>query len=270
MGLEHEVYAYIETHKQKFIDASDKLWDFAELQFVEHQSAQLLSNLLEEAGFEVQRGLAGMETCFVATFGEGNPVIGILGEYDALAGLSQKADVAEKTPLVPGGAGHGCGHNGFGASTVFAAIAVKHFMEEKGLKGTVKYFGCPAEEGGSGKVYMIRAGLFDGVDAAMTWHPWFCNGYLKSGSLANVNINVKFHGIGSHAAASPYLGRSALDAMELMNVGVNYLREHIIPTARVHYAYLNAWRQSGQCGAVGVGRLLCHPRTKDEPSHRYS
>lgn len=142
MGLEHEVYAYIETHKQKFIDASDKLWDFAELQFVEHQSAQLLSNLLEEAGFEVQRGLAGMETCFVATFGEGNPVIGILGEYDALAGLSQKADVAEKTPLSPAGAGHGCGHNGFGASTVFAAIAVKHFMEEKGLKGTVKYFGC--------------------------------------------------------------------------------------------------------------------------------
>ena len=240
LGLEQEVYKYIDDHKEKFLEASDKLWDYAELQFVEHQSAALLSGLLEEAGFQVERGLAGMETCFVGTFGQGKPVIGILGEYDALTGLSQKADVAEKCALVPGGAGHGCGHNGFGASTVFAAIAVKKFMEEKGLKGTVKYFGCPAEEGGGGKVYMIRAGLFQDVDAAMTWHPWFCNGYLKTGSLANAHLNVKFHGIGSHAAASPYLGRSALDAMELMNVGINYLREHMIPTARIHYAYLNA------------------------------
>ncbi len=240
MGLEQEVYKYIDDHKEKFLEASDKLWDYAELQFVEHQSAALLSGLLEEAGFQVERGLAGMETCFVGTFGQGKPVIGILGEYDALTGLSQKADVAEKCALIPGGAGHGCGHNAFGASTVFAAIAVKKFMEEKGLKGTVKYFGCPAEEVGGGKAFMVRAGLFDGVDAAMCWHPWSYNGYLRTGSLANVNITIKFHGIGAHAGATPHLGRSALDAVELTNVGVNYLREHIVPGARVHYAYLNA------------------------------
>ena len=240
MGLEQKVYEYIETNKQKFIDASDKLWDFAELQFVEHQSAALLSGLLEEAGFQVERGLADMPTCFVATYGQGKPVIGILGEFDALTGLSQVADLPEKKELVPGGAGHGCGHNAFGSGTVYAAIAVKHFMQEQGLQGTIKYFGCPAEEVGGGKAFMVRAGLFDGVDAAMTWHPWSYNGYLRTGSLANVNINVKFHGIGAHAGATPHLGRSALDAVELTNVGVNYLREHIVPGARVHYSYLNA------------------------------
>lgn len=240
MGLEQEVYAYIDREKQPFLDAADKLWDFAELQFVEYQSSELLSGMLEKAGFTVERGLADMPTCFVATYGQGKPVIGILGEYDALTGLSQVADLPEKKALVPNGAGHGCGHNSFGASTVFAAIAVKHFLEEKGLTGTIKFFGCPAEEVGGGKAFMVRAGLFDGVDAAMCWHPWSYNGYLRTGSLANVNINVKFHGIGAHAGASPHLGRSALDAVELMNVGVNYLREHIVPGARVHYSYLNA------------------------------
>jgi len=240
MQYKNEVYEYIESHKQPFLDASDKLWEFAELQFVEHQSADLLSGLLEEAGFTVERGLADMPTCFIGSWGSGKPVIGIVGEFDALTGLNQVADLPEKQYTEFGAPGHGCGHNLFGASTVMAAIATKHFMEKNGLSGTIKYFGCPAEECGSGKAFMVRAGLFKDVDVAMAWHVWSFNGYLRTGSLANVNINIKFHGIGTHAGAYPHLGRSALDAVELTNVGINYLREHVIPSARIHYAYLDA------------------------------
>jgi aminobenzoyl-glutamate utilization protein B len=171
--------------------------------------------------------------------GEGGPVIAILGEFDALPGLSQEAGVAEPRPIEPDGNGHGCGHNLLGAGSLLAAAAVKDFLSARGLKGRVRYYGCPAEEGGSAKGYMVRAGVFDDVDIAISWHPASFAGVNNPVSLACIELDFHFTGRASHAAASPHLGRSALDAVELMNVGVNYLREHIPSTARVHYAMID-------------------------------
>lgn len=233
---EKEVVASIDKRKEKFAAAADQIWDFAETRFEEYKSSELLQKLLTDEGFEVKSDLADMKTCFVASWGSGKPVIGFLGEFDALYGLSQKADVAKYEPLVEGGKGHGCGHNGLGMGSLAAAVAMKDYMEAHHIQGTVRYFGCPGEEGGSGKVYMARAGLFKGVDAAFTWHPGIENTVRTYNFQACICAYFKFTGRAAHAAGAPHLGRSALDAVELMGVGCNYLREHVPEGIKFHYA----------------------------------
>jgi len=225
---------WIEENLKHIIEVSDAIWGFAELGLIEHKSSKLLADELEHHGFRIERGVAGMPTAFVATWGEGHPIIGVMGEYDALSGLSQKP-VPYKEPLKEGAPGHGCGHNIHGTSGMAGAVAVKVAMEESGLPGTVKFYGCPAEESASGKVWMVRAGVFDGVDVVLSHHPSSMNVGGLSSSLANNSVKFHFYGKSSHAAGSPEQGRSALDAVELMNVGVNFLREHVIDKARIHY-----------------------------------
>ncbi|RLI41148.1 amidohydrolase [Candidatus Bathyarchaeota archaeon] len=227
-------FNWIENNKKRIIEISDKIWEFAELGLIEFKSSALLADELEKNGFKVERGIADMPTAFTATWGEETPIIGIMGEYDALPGLSQKK-VPWKEPLEPGKPGHGCGHNIHGTSGMAAAIAVKEAMEKHGIKGTVKFFGCPAEENFSGKVFMVRAGYFSNVDAVISHHPSTMNEASLMSSLAVNSVKFHFYGKASHAGASPEHGRSALDAVELMNIGVNYLREHIIQDARIHY-----------------------------------
>ncbi|QCM12166.1 amidohydrolase [Agrobacterium tumefaciens] len=230
------IAAEIEAMKPDFTRMSDSIWDFAELKFEEKQSAGMLASALEENGFAVRRGVAGMDTAFIGEFGTGKPVIALLGEFDALAGMSQLADVAEVQPREPGATGHGCGHNLLGVGSLMAAIALARYLKANNLPGTVRYYGCPGEEGGSGKTFMVRAGLFDDVDAALTWHPAPFNGVRSTNNLAVLEYFYRFKGVASHASNAAHLGRSALDAVELMNVGVNFLREHMPQDCRVHYA----------------------------------
>lgn len=234
-----DIASYIEEKRALFIDVNDRIWDTPETAFQEYRSMDILCEALQNEGFEVEKGIAGIDTAFRARFGSGKPVIGILGEFDALAGLSQMAGSAEKKELAAGGNGHGCGHNSLGAGSLAAAVAVKEYLQENRKTGTVIYFGCPGEEGGSGKVFMAREGVFDELDIALTWHPSNVNVVLPTQTLANYQISYKFYGVSAHAAAHPHHGRSALDAVELMNVGVNFLREHMIPEARIHYAITN-------------------------------
>lgn len=228
----------VDEIQDKLIDLSNYLWDNPETAFSETKSAARICKDLREEGFDVKEGIANIATAFSGTFGQGKPVIAFLGEYDALAGLYQEAEKSEKTSDVCG-AGHGCGHNLLGAGSLGAAIAVKRYLEQTKNSGTVVYFGCPGEEGGSGKAFMARDGAFDGVDIAFTWHPQATNKVNTNLNLANCQISYKFDGISSHAGTQPHLGRSALDAVELMNVGVNFLREHMPQTARIHYAITN-------------------------------
>jgi len=232
--VKESAFEWIEKNRERLIRISDTIWEYAELGLREYKSSKLLADELEKHGFKVERGVAGMPTAFVATWGSGKPVIGIMGEYDALPGLSQKV-VPRREPLKPGAPGHGCGHNIHGTSGMAAAIAVKVAMEKHGLEGTVKFFGCPAEENFSGKVFMVRDGVFDGVDAVLSHHPSSMNAATLKSSLAINSARFHFYGKAAHAGGSPEEGRSALDAVELMNVGVNYLREHIIQDARIHY-----------------------------------
>ena len=225
---------WIEENKDKIIFLSDKIWEYAELGLEEYNSSKLLADTLEEYGFKVKRGIAGMPTAFVAEWGSGKPVIGILGEYDALAGLSQKR-VPWREPIIEGAPGHGCGHNIFGAATAAGAIALKIAMEKCKMEGTIKYFGCPAEETLIGKVFMAREGVFEGLDFAINYHPSSFNTVSLGSTNAMNSARFHFYGRASHAGGSPEAGRSALDAVELMNVGVNYLREHVIQDARIHY-----------------------------------
>lgn len=225
---------WIDENKDRLVEISDLIWEYAELGLKEFKSSKLLANELKKNSFRVEMGVAGMPTAFVATWGEGRPAIGIMGEYDALPGLSQK-NIPRREPLVPGAPGHGCGHNIHGTSGMAAAIAVKTCMERYGLKGTVKFFGCPAEENFSGKVFMVRDGYFDGLDAVISHHPGTMNAATLRSCLAINSAKFHFYGRAAHAGASPEEGRSALDAVELMNIGVNYLREHIIQDARIHY-----------------------------------
>ena len=234
-----DVKSYIDSNKELFIKVNDQIWEYAETRFEEYKSAELLEQVLAEHGFTVKKNLAGMETAFVAEYGSGQPVIGILGEYDALSGLSQQGGSIVRQPIVDGAPGHGCGHNTLGAASLAAAMAVKEYLEQSKSAGTIRYYGCPGEEGGSGKAYMAREGLFDDLDAALTWHPGGYNAIMALSSLANFQVYYRFHGRAAHAAGAPHLGRSALDAVELMSVGVNYLREHVIPEARMHYAITN-------------------------------
>lgn len=228
-------------NRQDFLGRiSDKIWDYAETRFQEYQSVDLLCNTLEAEGFSIEKNIANISTAFIATWGTGSPVIALLAEYDALSGLSQQPGIANKTVLPNMTNGHGCGHNLLGVGSLGAAIAVKEYIEKHHLSGTIRYYGCPGEEGGSGKTFMVRDGVFNDVDAAFCWHPQDYNAVLSVHSLANAQILYKFHGKSAHAAASPHLGRSALDAVELMNIGANFLREHIIPEARLHYAITDA------------------------------
>lgn len=217
---------------------ADRIWSLAELRYAETASARLHMDALAGSGFRITRDVAGIPTAFMAEWGDEGPVIAFLGEYDALSGLNQQSGALVCTPSVdsPGLAGHGCGHHLLGASAHFAAIALQAHLQASGQQARVRYYGCPAEEGGSGKTFMARAGVFDDVDAALTWHPASFTGVFSQSTLANIQAKFIFHGKASHAAHSPHLGRSALDAVELMNVGVNYLREHMPPDARVHYA----------------------------------
>ena len=227
-------FDWIENNKELIMEVSDKVWDFAELGLIEFKSSALLADELEKNGFRVERGIAGMPTAFVATWGEGKPVIGIMGEYDALPGLSQKR-VPWKETLEKGKPGHGCGHNVHGTSGMAAAIAVKKVMEKQNRRGTIRFFGCPAEENFSGKVFMVREGYFNDVDAVISHHPSTMNEASLMSCLAVNSVKFHFYGKASHAGGSPEQGRSALDAVELMNTGVNYLREHVIQDARIHY-----------------------------------
>jgi len=227
-------FDWIENNKELIIEMSDRIWDFAELGLIEFKSSALLADELEKNGFRVERGIAGMPTAFVAAWGEGKPVIGIMGEYDALPGLSQKR-VPWKETLEKGKPGHGCGHNVHGTSGMAAAIAVKKVMEKQNRKGTIKFFGCPAEENFSGKVFMVREGYFNHVDAVISHHPSTMNDVSLMSCLAVSSVKFHFYGKASHAGGSPEQGRSALDAVELMNIGANYLREHVIQDARIHY-----------------------------------
>ncbi|CAI0855792.1 M20 family metallopeptidase [Serratia fonticola] len=233
------IHHYIDSHQARFSALSDEIWDHPETRFTETHSAELLANALEQEGFEVERGVGGIETAFIASFGSGHPVIALLGEYDALAGLSQHAGCATPSPLVENGNGHGCGHNLLGTAALAGAFAVKAWMEQQQLTGTIRFYGCPGEEGGSGKTFMVREGLFADVDAALTWHPEGFSGMFNTSSLANIQAAFRFKGVAAHAANSPHLGRSALDAVTLMNTGANFLREHIVQEARLHYAVTN-------------------------------
>lgn len=224
----------IAKHEQKLIEISNAIWANAEVAFEEKKSYKLLADYARENGFTVTENIGGIPTAFIATYGSGSPVISILGEFDALPGLSQKA-VPDKNPLEEGAAGHGCGHNLFGTASLGAAIAVKELMEAGKIKGTVKFIGTPAEEKFFGKLWMIEAGAWDGVDVNVSWHPGASTKADVQSSLALVDFKVEFFGQAAHASADPWNGRSASDALELYTTGINYYREHIEPTVRIHY-----------------------------------
>ena len=225
----------IDAKRAAYTDTAKQIWGFAEVGYQEEQSSALLQRQLKAAGFDVSARLADTPTAFVATWGSGKPVVGIVGEFDALPGLSQEAQNGARKPVVDNGPGHGCGHNLLGTGALAAAVAVKDWMAATRQPGTIRYYGTPAEEGGSGKVYMVRAGLFNDVDAVVTWHPGDRNDASPSTNLANITGKFRFHGVAAHAAAAPHRGRSALDAVEAMDYMVNMLREHVPQETRIHY-----------------------------------
>lgn len=232
-----EATATIENHKNELINLSDQIWTFAETALRETKSAKVLADYAEQQGFRVERGVSGMPTAFIATFGEGRPVIGILGEYDALPGISQKASPV-KEALQAGAAGHGCGHNLFGAASLGAALAIKELIAAGKLKGTIRFYGTPAEESVGGKVYMARDGLFDDLDVCLAWHPDSETRADTQSSQAIIDFIVEFNGKAAHAAYDPWNGRSAVDGLELFTHGLNMMREHVKPTTRMHYAII--------------------------------
>jgi aminobenzoyl-glutamate utilization protein B len=238
MGLhaqkkKNDVIDDLEAKSEKYSEIAHEIWNLAEMGYLEEKSSALLQETLSDAGFTIEKGIAGIPTAFKAEYGSGYPVIGILGEYDALPGLSQEA-VPEKKSAGKA-AGHACGHHLFGTASTAAAISVKDWMVKNNIKGTIRFYGCPAEEGGSGKVYMVREGVFDDVDVALHWHPSSANAASAGAALANKSAKFRFHGISAHAAAAPQMGRSALDGVEAMNVMVNMMREHVPEDARIHY-----------------------------------
>jgi len=260
---------WISRNESRIINISDKIWEFAELGLQEFKSSSLIAEELRKAGFKVQMGVAGMPTAFVATYGSGRPVIGVMGEYDALPGLSQKP-IPTKEPLEEGAPGHGCGHNIHGASGMAGAIGAKVALETVGIKGTLKFFGTPAEESASGKVFMVREGVFDGVDAVLSHHPSSMNTADLSSSLANNSVKFHFYGVSAHAAGSPEQGRSAMDAVELMNIGVNFLREHVIQEARIHYVVEAGGDQPNVVPAYSRSWYLIRAPERDQVDEIYS
>ncbi|MFB9951939.1 amidohydrolase [Rhizobium puerariae] len=235
-----DIIQWVEREAVRFGALADEIWSLAETRFEEFRSAAILVEALRAEGFTVTTGLSGMPTAFLAEYGTDGPIAGFLGEYDALAMLSQQDGAAVHMPIVEGGNGHGCGHNLLGVGALMAAVALKNHLQSNELPGRVRYYGCPAEEGGSGKVFMARDGLFNDLDFALTWHPGPAAGLKSYPGLAITQSSFRFLGRAAHASWAPHLGRSALDAVELMNVGVNFLREHMPPDSRVHYAITNA------------------------------
>lgn len=230
-----DVIKQLDQKSNTYSKAAKQIWEWAEVGYKEEKSSALIQTMLKDEGFEVVPGIADIPTAFVASYGSGSPVIALLAEFDALPGLSQKATPYQE-PLRPEGAGHACGHHLLGVGSSAAAIAIKKWMIGTGTKGTIKLYGCPAEEGGAGKVYMVRAGLFNDVDIVLHWHPAPVNVVPPAPiSLANITAKFRFHGKPSHAAGSPHKGRSALDGVEAMNVMVNMMREHIKEKSRIHY-----------------------------------
>jgi aminobenzoyl-glutamate utilization protein B len=232
------ILSAIDARAAHYGDVAHQIWGFAEVGYQEVKSSALLQSELAAADFRMKAGIAGMPTAFTAEYGSGKPVIAILGEFDALPGLSQDA-VPEQRALVAGAAGHGCGHHLFGTAAAASAIAVKEWMIAHKITGTLRFYGTPAEEGGAGKVYMVRDGLFDDVDVAVTWHPGDRNDVAATSSLANISGKFRFKGVSAHAAASPELGRSSLDAVEAMDAMVNMMREHVPQASRIHYVITN-------------------------------
>ena len=235
-GQKQAALAAIEEKKQLVAGVADQIWEYAELSLQEVQSAALYVRVLRQEGFAVEEEICGIPTAFSASFGTGRPVIGILAEYDALSGLSQQGGCPVRRELTPGGTGHGCGHHLLGAGALAAALGVKHYLQQTGRPGTVVLYGCPGEEGGAAKAFMAREKLWYGLDAALTWHPDDCNEVATGSSNACIQVQYTFHGVAAHAAGDPEKGRSALDAVSLMNLGVQFLREHMEPQARIHYA----------------------------------
>jgi aminobenzoyl-glutamate utilization protein B len=232
--MKKEVGGFIDEKNELLINVSDKIWEYAEIALLEYESSKLLEEILESEGFAVEKDVAGLPTAFVATYGSGSPVLGILAEYDALPGLSQD-DKPFKQELEKEGAGHGCGHNLFGAGSLGAALGLKEVMEKHSLKGTLRLYGCPAEEDIGGKLYMAREGLFDDLDVCLAWHPDYETSVDVDGSQAIDDLKIEFFGKTSHAAFDPWMGISALDAVEMMTFGINLLREHVKPSVRIHY-----------------------------------
>ena len=235
----HVIWDFVSRNQKRFPELADKVWSTPETCYSEQNSMSAHVDELRYHGFSVTKGIANIPTAVVGEYGTDGPIIAFLGEYDALAGLSQKADVFHQDPVKKGENGHGCGHNLLGSASMQAAVALKEWLKDSNLPGVVRYYGCPAEEGGAAKTFMVRDKIFKDVDVAITWHPGCLPGIVKGSSLANCRVDFTFEGRASHAAVSPHLGRSALDAIELMNVGVNYMREHMPDKARIHYALID-------------------------------
>jgi aminobenzoyl-glutamate utilization protein B len=227
--------SWVDGSKANFEEIAKYLWENPELSLVEFKASAKLQEYLAKNGFKIEKGVAGMPTAFVATWGSGKPVIGFIAEYDALPGISQVAGKAVREAIIQGAPGQGCGHNLYGPTGVTAAIATKVAMEKHGIKGTIKLFGCPAEETLVGKIFMARDGVFDGTDIMISYHPWDFNGVDMSSWLAMTSVKFQFKGRSAHAALAPHAGRSALDGVELMDIGMNFMREHVIQEARIHY-----------------------------------
>jgi aminobenzoyl-glutamate utilization protein B len=235
----HSIWDFVSINQKRFQALANKVWSTPETCYTEQLSMRAHVEELKYHEFSVKTGIANIPTAVLGEYGKSGPTIAFLGEYDALAGLSQKADQFRQVPIKKGGNGHGCGHNLLGSASMQAAVALRDWLKDSNLPGVVRYYGCPAEEGGAAKTFMVREKVFEDVDAAITWHPGCLPGIVKGSSLANCRVDFTFEGKASHAAVSPHLGRSALDAVELMNVGVNYMREHMPDKARIHYAMID-------------------------------
>jgi len=233
-----QIESLVDRHSPEYAQASKAIWEYAELGYHEDKSSALLQRHLKDAGFRIEAGVADEPTAFIATYGQGKPIIAILGEFDALPGLSQAA-VPDRSPVTAAAPGHGCGHNLLGSGAALAAVALKDYMETNRVTGTLRYYGTPAEEGGDGKVYMVRAGLFRDVDVVLHWHPADHNAVFNGGALAITSAKFLFHGIAAHAAFAPERGRSALDAVMLMGTGIEFMREHVPSNTRIHYIVSN-------------------------------
>lgn len=250
-----DIWRHVDAAREPLIALADRVWAMPEVCYTEERSCAEHARELDAQGFRVTRAVAGIPTAVMGEAGEGGPVIAFLGEYDALPGLSQEAGIASPIPIEDGGHGHGCGHNLLGSAAMLAAVAMKNLLAEQGIPGRVRYYGCPAEEGGAAKAFMVRDGAFSDVDVAISWHPHSFWEVFPPISLANTRADFTFHGKASHASATPHLGRSALDAVELMSVGVNYMREHMPSDARVHYAILDT-------GGIAPNVVQAHARVR--------
>ncbi len=253
----------IENSSEEFTAIAHQIWEHSELGFLETKSTELLQSKLMEEGFKVTKGVAGMPTAFIAEYGTGSPIIGLLAEYDALPDMSQKA-LASKEADPARTAGQACGHHLFGAGSLAAAVHIKNWLAQTKTKGTIRLYGTPAEEGGGGKVYMVRAGLFDDTDAVLSWHPGDKNQANAKSSLAAISARFRFKGAAAHAAAAPWRGRSALDGVEVMNYMVNLMREHVTPATRIHYAIVNGAKAANIVPAYAeVSYIIRHPDMKE-------